>query len=66
MLRSLEDELTLLINSLEKMINAGFSERETMIARLSFRLGECAKELEVVQNRKLFEGADNAEKEKQR
>lgn len=64
MLRSLEDELTLIMAQLERMIQVGFTDRETDIARLSFRFGECAKEFEIVQNRKLFERGYDAEEEK--
>ena len=62
MFRNIEDELTLLMAQLEKMIQAGFTNRETDIARLSFRFGECVKELEIVQGRKLFEEKDEDEK----
>ena len=42
----------------------GMTDRELSIARCSFWLGHCIKELEVQRNRKLFRGKDKDEKQR--
>lgn len=58
MFRKIEDEITILTSHILELQGEGMTAREKYIARCSFFLGRCAKEMEVTKNRKLFEGKD--------
>lgn len=61
MLRSVEQEIKLLANHLQGILDHGMTDREISIARSSYLLGRCTKEIEITKNRKLFEGKDEDE-----
>lgn len=50
---SIRSDIDLFLNTLEKMLP--FSEREEKLVKLSYELGKCVKEDEIVYLRKLFE-----------
>lgn len=61
MLRSVDQEIELLAHHLQGMLDQGMTEREISIARSSYMLGRCTKEIEITKNRKLFKGKDEDE-----
>ena len=62
MFRSAKQQIDILIHDLISMGN--LTDRETKIGFLCYNIGKIAREQEMLENRKLFEGADPDEKNK--
>ena len=62
MFRTAKQQLDILLHNL--IIMGNLNDRETKIGFLCYNIGKIAREQEMLENRKLFEGADPDEKNK--
>ena len=62
MFRNAKQQIDILLHNLISMGN--LNDRETKIGFLCYNIGKITREQEILENRKLFEGADPDEKNK--
>ena len=62
MFRTAKQQIDILLHNLISMGN--LNDRETKIGFLCYNIGKIAREQEIIENRKLFDGADPDEKNK--
>ena len=62
MFRNAKQQIDILLHNLISMGN--LNDRETKIGFLCYNIGKIAREQEIIENRKLFDGADPDEKNK--
>lgn len=57
MFRNAKQQIDILLHNL--IIMGNLTDRETKIGFLCYNLGKIAREQEIIENRKLFDGKDN-------